>query len=152
MKSFLREKSFDLYLGGKSLRKIAPLVGVHRSTLERWCCEESWVIRRQRIWNEQRKAASAEWLANGLKHKVTFGQKLLEIFSLAAAEHLAVLKGAIPSSARRYPLAQLTHLALGVSGVLSFEGQLEGILKVEDLIAASEQEVPKPKAPHLRSA
>jgi hypothetical protein len=110
------------------------------------------VIRRQRIWDEQRKAASAEWLANGLKHKVTVGQKMLEIFNLAAAEHLAVLKGSIPSSARRYSAAQLTQLALGVSGVLSIEGQLNGILKLEELNAASEQEIPKPKAPHLRTA
>ncbi len=152
MKSFLREKSFNLYLSGKSLRKIAPLVGVHRSTLDRWSREESWVIRRQRIWDEQRKAASTEWLANGLKHKVTVGQKMLEIFNLAAAEHLAVLQGSIPSSARRYSAVQLTQLALGVSGVLSIEGQLNGILKLEELNANSEQEAPKPMAPHLRSA
>lgn len=91
MKAFLREKSFDVYLAGKSLRKIDPLVGVHRSTLERWCREESWVIHCQRIWDEQRKAAAKEWLANCLKHKVTVGQKILEIFNLAAAEHLAAL-------------------------------------------------------------
>jgi len=149
MKSFLREKSFYLYLSGKSLRKIGPMVGVHRSTLERWCREESWVIRRQRIGDEQRKAAAKEWLAHGLKHKVTVGQKMLEIFNLAAAEHLAVLQGAIPSSARRYSAAQLTQLALGVSGVLSIEGQLDGLLKLEELNATAEQEIPRPKAPHL---
>ena len=152
MKSFLREKSFSLYLEGKSLRKIAPMVGVHRSTLERWCQEVAWVIRRQRIWDERRKVACAEWLANGVKHKITVGQKMLDIFNLAAAEHLAILNGSIPCTDRRYSAAQLTQLALGVSGVLSIEGQLDGILKLEESHTISEQEVPRPIAPHLRRA
>ena len=115
MKAQERATAFALILKGYSIRETAALVGVSRSSVERWSAREGWA--RQRI--EFRRKAIEETKRNLISTRVTslnlMSDRLFKMFDHEYAGWVAYREGKLRKPrASMLAIARLAEIAVKV--------------------------------------
>ncbi len=111
MRVAARDQAFSLFCDGATLAETAEVVGVHRSTTERWSREFNWRIHRQRVWNETRERILKERIQRFVFKDKEIATKLHDLIAGSCAEFEAVREGKLPKRALKFSRADLVKFA-----------------------------------------
>jgi transposase len=115
MRALDRNEAFALYAKqGLSLRRLAEVLNISRSTLERWSIKDDWVNQRQRLWQESQESARQEYVRRYRENDLRVSDQLFAIFRDAHLQHVEYFQGKVPRRAVKYSVKDLARLAQAV--------------------------------------
>ncbi|MGE4233217.1 MAG: helix-turn-helix domain-containing protein [Bacteriovoracia bacterium] len=102
VKAETREQAFALFLKGYSLRQIAQMITVSRSTVERWSIADRYVVNRR--FNHERAIDKirSELFRDRVKQYKCLGDSIYALCQESLAENRAILEGSASKKSRKF--------------------------------------------------
>ena len=109
MSSTKRNACYADFLKGMSLRSIATKHELSSRTLERWSIAEHWVIRRNRVWDEEKLKIAQQHVTLKARSDVIASEAVYDLMKLAHADLSAYRAGLIPKKALKFTSRDLIN-------------------------------------------
>lgn len=98
----VKEKAFGMFLEGHSLRSIAKVIKVAKSTVERWSVKFEWYDQRSIVWHQRKQSALQDHISKSKHASLALSEFLFEQLMSEIGWYKAVESGSIPAKARRF--------------------------------------------------
>lgn len=132
MKALEKERAFDIFLKGNSIRETANVVGVSRSSVERWSRQGLWNEKREKNWTEMRERRREELLIDKISEFKKVSSDLLEVFKQGHDELMQYMRGERTKRSLRFSIAELSKIAFVATRCNNLS--LEGIMREKKIL------------------
>lgn len=112
------KQAFALYVEkGLSLRKIADILDVSKSSLENWCRNGEWVKKRKEHWLSASQELCSHKFSNHVYEQTSVAAQLEKLLYEIQSQHRAYYEGKIPKSALKYSLRDMCRVAVSINQI-----------------------------------